>query len=484
MRKILYLLVVIVALTACGEGSTTPNRGPSVQVTPSSPPDLLLGVELPLNGADSSDPDGDPINFLWEVISAPANATPTLNNTTSPVAQITLHDVGDYVVKLTVDDGSLQSSRTIQLTGYYSVTPDYLAIGCSPQSVAAGDFNNDTRRDIALTYNGCPPNVTDNFLLVLTQNPDQSFAIHLNQAIPKSTSLVAADVNGDTKTDLILPGNDEVLVYYQATTGGFTTVTPLTSSLSSYSNSYIVNVLDANKSTRTDVVAIDWGTQNTGFEVFYQNLLSQLNTSSTYPATHSGFERLVTGDINGDGYDDVIISKAISGIGRYISVSKQNPAGGFLAESLIGPLDSTEGLAVGDVNNDGRNDLITTIYRNFPNSKLVVYYQKTDGTLDAAVIKDSKDLPDTVRIGDVNGDGLNDVVVWHEGFNQIGIYLQGTDGQLKSETLYPYAGYFSSTGSVDNLQLIDFNGDNIDDIVLVIPGGFLYFWYGNQYLGK
>ncbi|WP_375579248.1 PKD domain-containing protein [Marivirga tractuosa] len=61
---------------------------------------------IELSGANSSDPEGDDLTYLWEVTSAPTDSEPTLANQETATLEFTADLPGDYTITLTVDDGN------------------------------------------------------------------------------------------------------------------------------------------------------------------------------------------------------------------------------------------------------------------------------------------------------------------------------------------------------------------------------------------
>lgn len=68
---------------------------------------------VPLTAMESSDPNDDPITIEWEVVSAPAGANWTLTTATGLHSGLAGDMPGEYEVRITASDGSLESSKTV-----------------------------------------------------------------------------------------------------------------------------------------------------------------------------------------------------------------------------------------------------------------------------------------------------------------------------------------------------------------------------------
>lgn len=140
-----------------------------------------------------------------------------------------------------------------------------------------------------------------------------------------------------------------------------------------------------------------------------------------------------------------------------------------------------QAVAIGDVNGDGRNDVVVAngIY-NDPahDAKVLVFLQNAAGRLDPPVIYSTSgtlgNAPTTVAIGDVNGDGRSDVVVGNSGKN-IEVVLQNANGGLDPGVTY-------ATGDSDKIRITDLNNDGRLDVVGIGPGNnSVSIWYQNAY---
>jgi hypothetical protein len=77
---------------------------------PGAAQNVVTGSLVSLNGANSSDANGDSLTYSWTITSKPASSTASLSSTTSVNPTFTADKAGNYVVSITVSDGILSSS--------------------------------------------------------------------------------------------------------------------------------------------------------------------------------------------------------------------------------------------------------------------------------------------------------------------------------------------------------------------------------------
>lgn len=115
------------------------NSAPTAEA--GNPQTISIGDTAYLNGSDSSDPDGDGLDFLWEVVSAPAGAQSGLAGETTITPTLSPDTEGNYSVELTVTDpGGLSDSDEVVIGVSEELNEAPVADAGTDQTVDAGDI--------------------------------------------------------------------------------------------------------------------------------------------------------------------------------------------------------------------------------------------------------------------------------------------------------------------------------------------------------
>ena len=283
-------------------------------------------------------------------------------------------------------------------------------------------------------------------------------------------AIAIGDVNNDGRNDIVMttsylsdPDNDYKIFVFLQTADGKLAAPVKYSTSASYSNRpSTVTIGDINDDDLNDVVI---GCSGSGVEVFLQNGSGALNAGVFYASVNSNKIRIA--DLNHDGLLDVV------GIGwgtNTTSLWLQN-SGGTLDSPVI--YNVTHGgyddLEVGDVNNDGLTDIVVMSGQSLvPNLGILI--QKNDGTFDTPSYYNAAAniLTKGVAVGDVNGDSLNDIVVTYGGNqpnSRIGVFIQNASGILDPPVNY------SSYDIPESVHIADVTNDGREDVI-VLHGGW------------
>ena len=111
----LYVLRLIVN---DGQIDSSPDNVSVVAAVPNAAPVAIAGTDdtvsrnavIRLDGTQSFDPDNDPLSFAWSIVSRPAGGTGALDNAASPTPSMPADGEGDFVFRLVVNDGQVDSA--------------------------------------------------------------------------------------------------------------------------------------------------------------------------------------------------------------------------------------------------------------------------------------------------------------------------------------------------------------------------------------
>jgi hypothetical protein len=386
-------------------------------------------------------------------------------------------------------------------------------LGVNAGPVVVADVNGDGKPDlvIGLSYsaNLCTPGTVS----VMLGNGDGTFQspVSYNSGGNGNSNVAVADVNGDGKPDIVSanyfggggctgsPGGVAVLLG----NGDGTFQSPVAYS-SGGSEAIAVAVADVNGDGKPDLLVANpcpaGYCQGYGDGVVGMLLGNGDGTFQSPVAFSSGgvyAEALAVADVNEDGKPDVIVRNLCSSNGpcaeEAVTVLLGNGDGTFQNAASYSSRGYEQILAgfsvdVADVNGDGKPDIVVTTGNT--NGMAAVLLGNGDGTFrPAADYSTAGNTPTALALGDVNGDGKADVVVANDYAGMIAVLLGNGDGTFQSgslltESLGPglAVGDFNRDG---NLDLVVNNNGNLDVLLGLANGSFqpqaVYFDEGGNY---
>jgi hypothetical protein len=175
---------------------------------------------------------------------------------------------------------------------------------------------------------------------------------------------------------------------------------------------------------------------------------------------------VAVGDFTGDGIPDLAVANYLS---NTVSVLLGNGDGTFQAQRTFATASYPEAVAVGDFNGDGHLDLAVAnygdLFHNDPGS-VSVLLGNGDGSFQTARNLSAGAGPNAVAVGDFNGDGIPDLAVVDKRFPSYGVSVLLGNGDGSFQT----ARFFGAGNNPQSVALGDFNGDGIPDLVVADAG--------------
>ncbi|MES2221937.1 MAG: FG-GAP-like repeat-containing protein [Acidobacteriota bacterium] len=220
------------------------------------------------------------------------------------------------------------------------------------------------------------------------------------------------------------------------------------------------------------------------FAATFSTCLAQSAASASFSnhniyIPNSNFIRTV-GDVNNDGYQDVVISTDPAAQNPSVSVLLSKGDGTYRAPITYAlPAGGNPGtLALADLNGDGNLDLVTiSTFYSHP-SNFYLYLGNGDGTFRAPITHNVTGFFETLAAVDVNGDGKTDLLLETSSDRNTGdldVLFSNGDGTFR-------AGPVTHNLLLGNLLAGDFNGDGKADIATVqssSAGSQLAVWLGD-----
>ncbi len=345
----------------------------------------------------------------------------------------------------------------------------------------------------------------------------------------------AGDVNGDGFSDVLVGSyafdhgqKDEgsVFVWYGTATG--------TNTYSQELNGYedycsfgqsVANAGDVNGDGFSDIIVgasgFDSGQPNSGAAYIYYGALQGINVNTVTKIEHVtgshllGYSVAGAGDVNGDGYDDVIIGDMSYFVGW-------DPQKGLIEGAALVYYGSPQGInqntfsviknnqtassfgwavsSAGDVNGDGFDDVLVgdpNYDKQYDDGAVFVYHGSEQGvnTTAAITLEGSQAAAELgfslAPAGDINGDGFGDIVVG------AAFYSNSQDAEGAAFVFHGSISGINSTATIleNNVSQAwmgysvsgagDLNGDGFSDIVIGCPTsqageGTVLTYYGSS----
>jgi hypothetical protein len=342
--------------------------------------------------------------------------------------------------------------------GCGNVTPTQFSNG-----VVSADFNGDGFADVVALNTVQPPvsSIASNIEAYLTTAAGVFAAPVATPDGFNPLYIANADINADGLMDVVTAsyadGALDVFFNNKSTPGSFNPALVLNSPGASQ-----VAIADMNGDGMLDLVSADFNVS-----LFLQTSPGTFAAPiSLYPG---GANWVALGDLNGDGAADVALTDSVgvkvllhtgaassTTFAAPVSVFTQTPNANVVGGNII---------AIGDVNGDGLNDLVITDPGPTGGMSTAVYVllqnPASQGTFLAPVgyAIATQDRPQAIQLRDLQGTGNLDIVIGGQKFVTVLLHDPANSGKFLAASVYPAPG-------ANEIAIADINGDGKLDIVV------------------
>ena len=379
------------------------------------------------------------------------------------------------------------TSTSGSITGSSFATKVDFATGANPLGISIGDIDGDGKSDVVVTNNYS--NTISVFRNTSTSGSitSSSFGAKVDfatRSYPIGVSI--GDIDGDGKSDVVVAnsGSYTISVYRNTSTTGSITSSSFQAKVdfATGSNPHGVSIGDIDGDGKSDVVVVNYISKTVSV---LRNISTTGSITSSSLAPQIDLETwsynnpigLSIGDLDGDGKSDVVVANSYS---NTVSVLRNKSTSGSITSSLFQAKVefatgfNTWGISIGDIDGDGKSDLVVT---NRDGSTISVLRNKsTSGSITSSSFGAKVDFatgmqPYGVSIGDIDGDGKSDLVVTNRDGSTISVLRnKSTSGSITSSSFGAKVDF--ATGMQPyGVSIGDIDGDGKSDLVVTNRDG-------------
>ena len=318
------------------------------------------------------------------------------------------------------------------------------------RSVAVLDADLDGRLDLLISRVG--PGLDD--IVLVRGNGDGTFGPEEVAAVVSTAGwITVADVDDDGVEDIVtnVTGTDRVHVLLGAGDGTFVESDAV--DVGGVPGRLAVGHLDADGNL--DIVVAQSTSSAAELSVLLGAGDGTFQPLTDVPAGRTPVG-IAVGDLDHDGAEDLVVTNSDSGFGS-LTLFPGRGDGTFPAK-LEAETGGTDDMVLTDLDQDGVPDLVGN---DRPNDRLSVVLGAGDGTFGPSQLHPVGDLPTALAAGDLDLDGQPDIVVANTFGDSVSVLLGLGDGSLAPQTEYPVG------AGPSDVAIADLDGDGLPDLAVV-----------------
>jgi hypothetical protein len=293
-------------------------------------------------------------------------------------------------------------------------TSGTITTAATPTAIIVADFNGDTFPDIAVAESSGQVEIFLNDKTGVFTSPGTAVAVG-----SKPVAMATADFNGDNKVDLAVvnSGDATVTILFGKNDGTFGTPATLTKTVQT--NPVAIVVADLDGASGPDLAVLN---QNSASVSVLLNQGSGAFAEAVNYTVGAGPTQLMAVDLNGDNFPDLVTLNMVDDtISVLINDKADSHPGTFLTAVPYDTGTNPVALAIGDLNNDNKLDIVTA---NFSSNDVSVFMNDGSGGFEQSQVFPVGKAPKSLLLADINGDNKPEILVSVSSDNAISILLQ------------------------------------------------------------